>query len=98
VSEKRFRVIVGQSRLPRAVRDRWPRDVPWEFVETFRAQAEDNHNQTLERLNERGGLGPDEMWLAAHGLGLFQSRVQPPSEEECGEWLIAELEKLGEHP
>lgn len=96
MSEKRFRVIVDQSRLPRAVRDRWPRNVPWSFVEKFRAQAERNHDQTLERLNARGGLGPDEMWLAAHDLGLFQSKVQPPSEVECGEWLIAEMKKLGE--
>lgn len=94
--QKRFRVIVGQSGVPRAIRDRWPRSVPWSFVEKFREQAEANHAQTLEVLHRRGGLGPDEMWIAAHGLKLFQRQVPVPSEEACGEWLIEELRKLGE--
>ena len=95
---QRFRVIVGQSRLPQAVRDRWPRSVPWTFVEAFRKQAEYNHDQTLEQLNARGGLGPDEMWLAAHGqeLSKYRQTMPVPSEEACGEWLINEMRKLGE--
>lgn len=95
---KRFPVIRGQSNVPRAVRDRWPRDVPWTFVETFRAQAEHNHDQTLEVIARRGGLGPDEMWLAAHGqpLSRFRQNVEPPNEEACGEWLIAEMAKIEE--
>lgn len=44
-----------------------PRSVPWAFVEQFREQAEHNHSQTLERLAQRGGLCPEEMWIAAHG-------------------------------
>jgi hypothetical protein len=97
---KRFPALTGQSRLPQAVRDRWPRSVPWTFVETFREQAEDNHSQTLVRLAERGGLGPDEMWLAAHGqpLSRFKRTLTMPSEEACGEWLIDEMRKLGEVP
>lgn len=84
--------------MPRVVRDRWPRDVPWSFVEKFRDQAESNHDQTLEVIARRGGLGPDEMWLAAHGqpLSLFRRTVTAPDEEACGEWLIAEMAKLGE--
>lgn len=95
---RRFRVIVDQSRLTQEARARWPRSVPWSFAETFREQAEYNHSQTLERLNERGGLAPDEMWLAAHGqpLSRFRQNVEPPGEEACGEWLIEEMRKLGE--
>ena len=52
-----------------------PRFVPWEFVEKFREQAEKNHDQTLERLAERGGLDPTEMYLAARGLGLFRHGI-----------------------
>jgi len=98
VAERRFPVIVGQSGVPRSVRDGWPRSVPWSFAEKFRDQAEANHDQTLEVLASRGGLGPDEMWLAAHGQGLFRHRqtIAPPSEEACGEWLIDEMRKLGE--
>lgn len=100
MSAKRFPVITGQSNVSREVRARWPRDVPWSFAETFREQAECNHSQTLERLAERGGLAPDEMWLAAHKqpLSRFRQNVEPPSEEACGEWLIAEMAKLGEGP
>ncbi len=96
--ERRFRVIVDQSRLSQVVRDRWPRSVPWSFVEKFREQAERNHDQTLEVLHRRGGLAPDEMWLAAHGQGLskYKQTVPVPDEEACGEWLITEMQKLGE--
>jgi hypothetical protein len=34
--------------------------VPWYLAEGARAQAERNHDQTLERLAERGGLSPQE--------------------------------------
>lgn len=97
---KRFPVIVGQSNLPREIRARWPRDVPWSFVEKFRARAEDNHDQTLEVLARRGGLGPDEMWCAAHDqpLSRYRQTMPQPSEQACGEWLIAEMSKLGEGP
>ena len=98
--DRRFPVIRGQSRLSQAVRDRWPRSVPWSFVEAFREQAEANHDQTLERLAERGGLCPTEMWLAAHAqpLSRYRQNVELPSEDVCGEWLIAEMNKLGEGP
>lgn len=97
---RRFPVICGQSRLPRDVRDRWPRSVPWSFAETFREQAKKNHDQTLERLAERGGLAPEEMWCAAHRQGLFEHRqtIPQPSEQECGEWLIAEMVRIGDRP
>jgi hypothetical protein len=96
--ERRFPIIVGQSSLPREIRERWPRSVPWSFVEKFRERAESNHSQTLETLARRGGLGPDEMWLAAHDqpLSRYRQIIEPPSEEACGEWLITEMAKLGE--
>ncbi len=100
MSDKRFPVITGQSRVPREIRVRWPRDVPWTFIEKFRAQIESNHDQKLERIAQRGGLAPEEIWLAAHAQSLshFRQTVAPPSEQECGEWLIAEMAKLGEGP
>lgn len=83
-----FRVITGQSRVPRAERETWPREVPWTLVEPWRQQIESNHGQTLERLNERGGLAPDEMWLAAHGHGLFKVKID---EREAAAWLVLAL-------
>lgn len=43
-------------------------ELPWAFVEQWRAQIERNHGQTLERLAERGGLDESEIYSAAHGL------------------------------
>jgi hypothetical protein len=70
------------------------------FAETFREQAKKNHDQTLERLVKRGGLAPEEMWCAAHQQGLFEHRqtIPQPSEQECGEWLNAELARIGDRP
>lgn len=83
--ERRFRVIRDQSRVPRAERDLWPASLAWSVVEPWRAQAEENHHQTLEVLNERGGLAPEELWLAAHGLRLRELRRITKS--AAGEWL-----------
>lgn len=84
-SERQFRVLRGQSRLPQAVRDTWPATLPWSLVERWREQAELNHSQTLERLNERGGLCPQELWAAAHGKGLRAALAI--TESDAGEWL-----------
>ena len=81
---RRFRVLRGQSRLPQAERDRWPESLPWSLVEPWRAQAMRNHDQTLERLNERGGLAPQEMWYVAHGKHWREAI----DERAAGEWLI----------
>jgi hypothetical protein len=54
-------------------------------VELWRARAERNHDQTLERLDVRGGLSPRELWLAAHDLPL--SALSRISELDAGEWL-----------
>lgn len=84
--ERRFSVLRGQSRVPAAERATWPESLPWAVVEQWREQAEWNHNQTLEVLHSRGGLAPEELWLAAHGFGL--RRVHDITESEAGQWLI----------
>jgi hypothetical protein len=38
-----------------------PDDIPWDIIAPHQSQALENHNQTLERLAERGGLGPREI-------------------------------------
>lgn len=38
------------------------KSVPWDLVEPHRKRAMENHYQTLERLAERGGLGPAELF------------------------------------
>jgi hypothetical protein len=38
-----------------------PREVPFAFVMKYRDGCLRNHNQTPERLSERGGLAPQEL-------------------------------------
>ena len=65
-----------------------PHNVPWAFAEKFRGQAEKNHDQTLERLAERGGLDPTEMYLAAHGMRLFRHGIDEKTLFDSSlEWL-----------
>lgn len=81
--DKRFPVLNQQSCRP-SERKTMPRSVQWAFVEKFRIQAEENHDQTLERLAERGGLAPEELWLAAHGQSLFRKKID---EQAAIDWL-----------
>jgi uncharacterized protein YbcC (UPF0753/DUF2309 family) len=87
---KTFPVLNQQNCRP-SQQKKMPRDVPWTFVESFRERAQINHSQTLERLAERGGLAPEEMWLAAHGHGLFKVKID---EQVAIDWLETELLKL----
>ena len=34
--------------------------IPWEMIAPHESQAQLNHGQSLQRLNERGGLSPSE--------------------------------------
>lgn len=97
MSERKvFKVLYGYgSGVSRDASIGIPRFIPWEVAETFREQAFRNHSQTLERLNERGGLSPLEMYSAltqtkfprpitfehhrAANLWLWSVAVQEPS-------------------
>ncbi len=46
------------------------RSVPWSWVAPHEDQARSNHGQSLERLAQRGGLGPDELLCTVHGRSL----------------------------
>ena len=35
-------------------------DIPWDLIASHEARAIRNHDQSLQRLAERGGLSPDE--------------------------------------
>lgn len=42
--------------------------VPWSLVEPLRASCKDFHDQTLERLAERGGLSRGELYAHVHAV------------------------------
>ncbi len=39
----------------------WPTRIPWKMIQPHEQQALANHDQSLETLAARGGLGPSEM-------------------------------------
>lgn len=78
MSERRFRIMEGPS-------------VPWRLVEPYADQAKANHDQTLERLNERGGLSPGELWCLVHGKRWGEQ----PAEAFALHWLHCWLAEDG---
>ena len=71
-----------------------PRSVPWPFLEPHEARARTNHSQTLERLAQRGGLGPEEVLAIVRDKGLryVLELAKLPKPQVVAE-LIAELER-----
>ena len=51
-----------------------PRSVSWDVVLPHSERALENHDQTLERLAQRGGLSPQELWCVVHGRPLREFR------------------------
>jgi hypothetical protein len=51
-----------------------PREIPWSFLEPHEARAKRNHDQTLQRLAERGGLSPAEIMCVIEDRGLFTGK------------------------
>lgn len=77
MSGRRFPVMVGYS---------GGFSIPWELVEPFERQALANHGrQTLERLAERGGLDPTELWAVMHCRDCSDSH-NFPTKEAALEW------------
>lgn len=60
-----------------------PRSVPWAVVAPHAERAKANHDQTLERLAQRGGLSPGELWCVFHDRRLREM----PSDAVAVAWL-----------
>lgn len=45
-----------------------PSSIPWKMIEPCEAQAQRNHDQSLTRLAERGGLSPVEAYAVLRGI------------------------------
>ena len=92
MTERRFPLLFGHGREGRDELERLgcPRSVPWAFVAPHEAQARANHDQTLERLAERGGLSPSELVAVVRGEGL---RVVLARRDEDAVPLLLELLK-----
>jgi hypothetical protein len=49
-----------------------PRKLPMKFMAQFRIRIMKTHDQTIERLNERGGLTPTEICAAMYDKNFFE--------------------------
>lgn len=61
--------------------------VPWDVMAPHESMAERNHNQTLERLSQRGGLSPGEAWCVVNGIRLDSRETKAQWEEWTREWF-----------
>lgn len=62
------------------------RSVPWVWVAPHAAQAKRNHDQSIERLAERGGLGPNELHALVHGRNLRHLLPRDEAERWLAQW------------
>lgn len=62
-----------------------PKRIPWHVMDrdSVAIRAKLNHSQTIDRLAERGGLSPAELWAAFHD----KSWREAPDESTALEWL-----------
>jgi len=87
---RRFPIIrscYNDREFARELSNKCPASVPWSFVEDHEEQAQTNHYQTLERLAERGGLSPTELYYVAHDQ-VWPYGGQRITERAAMEWLI----------
>lgn len=70
---RRFKILkVGTGREAELELIGLPDSIPFAMVKPFAARAWLNHGQTLERLNERGGLSALELMALFDDKGLFE--------------------------
>ena len=77
VDERQFKILGDRAAWKEWERVGLPRTAPWSLLAPHERQALRNHGQTLERLNERGGLSPREMMCV-----LEDRSWSPPIETE----------------
>lgn len=69
--DKRFPVLYQGRALLDVHRPDDPDSIPWSLIEPHRKRAMRNHDQTLERLAERGGLSPKEIMCVLEDRDWF---------------------------
>lgn len=58
--------------------------IPWFVIEKHEVRAMTNHNQSLERLNERGGVSIVEAYCILNNVSLFSTKI---SVAEANSWV-----------
>lgn len=70
--------------------------VPWAWIEQYARRAQQNHYQSLERLAERGGLSPAEMWLLIADTNRLPKDVPDSRYQDIVDRTIADWRATGE--
>ena len=83
MAEKLFRLLQTRSSKNEKT---CPSAIPWSIIAPFEKQAKANHYQTLEQLNERGGLDVRELWMVMNNKG-YHDKAEMPPHDECCDWL-----------
>ncbi|MBG8552367.1 hypothetical protein [Hymenobacter guriensis] len=66
------------------------KSIPMEVLRPFEKQAYRNHDQTLERLNQRGGLTPKETLAIIRGCSFYRLNVtEDQAEAELSKFIKA---------
>lgn len=89
---------IGGTEMMPVLMDLWdrreyptcPKAVPMDWLSND--HAVNNHNQTLKRLKERGGLGPNEIWcnITGNSIALI-FRGEAPNMAACIDFLNQKL-------
>jgi hypothetical protein len=98
--KRQFPILGLDKRLIEKYPDR-PRSVSWSLLAPHEPQAIKNHDQTLERLAQRGGLGVTEMIAVIEGLPWrwVSQNSRREGQEEMWERLmkhVSETEKVAQ--
>jgi hypothetical protein len=81
-------ILWGQTREFHAARrsgSQYPCSIPEEILAGHERQAIKTHGQTFERLAQRGGLNPLEVWCIVHDVSIFSSHGM--TEAKAIDWL-----------
>jgi hypothetical protein len=85
-----YPILFGQTEefhAARRNRTPYPVSFPRELLKGHEEQAQHNHSQTLERLAERGGLSPKELWCVVHDTDFYGPLGRTMTEAKAIEWL-----------
>lgn len=84
--ERQFPIMIGYEGTPGPC----PCSIPWDVIAPYDGQARVNHQQSLERLAERGGLSPMEAHLVMTGK-TWKGEIFT---KECEKEACAFLDKI----
>ena len=89
---KEFPILYSYKR--KAKQD-WPDSIPWEIIAPCESRAKRNHSQSLERLAQRGGLGPLELYAVLRDIPYRELKnFGMETEEEAMDIIIQWMDSV----